>query len=192
MKDNTQLQKATEVTKNKQRVVYNSGNNEWYTPEEYIVCARKVMGCIDLDPASSEIANRTVQAEMYYSKEDDGLQHKWYGNVWLNPPYGRKPIVQFVDKLIHELPNIKNAIVLVNNATETKWFGKMVAHASAVCFPNHRVRFYAPDGKIAHPLQGQALLYIGNHVEEFCTAFGDKGWCALIWKPEGDDYIEKR
>ncbi len=44
----------------------NSGNNEWYTPNYIIDAARKTMGSIDLDPASSAIANQTVMAKKYY------------------------------------------------------------------------------------------------------------------------------
>jgi hypothetical protein len=49
-------------------VSQNSGENEWYTPANYIEASRMVMGSIDLDPASSETANRTVCATAYYTK----------------------------------------------------------------------------------------------------------------------------
>lgn len=161
-------------------VAMNSGNNEWYTPTEIIETARRVMGSIDLDPASSEIANQTVKAETYYTAETNGLNKKWDGNVWLNPPYSTELIDKFVDKLVEQKDNYKQAIVLVNNATETEWFEKIVNVASAVCFPRHRVKFYKPDGKVGAPLQGQAILYIGGASNKFTSAFSQLGWCADV------------
>lgn len=170
--------KIVDEVLNRPHVANNSGNNEWYTPADYVELARKVMGSIDLDPASTEKANEVVQATTYYNESNDGLQHEWFGNVWLNPPYSSNLIGKFTSKLIADLPNISNAIVLVNNATETEWFAKLVANASAICFPYSRVRFYSPDGRIAQPLQGQALLYFGPAAMTFVSEFSSKGWCA--------------
>src|SRR5436305_6634701 len=61
---------------------------EWYTPKKYVEAARKVMGEIALDPASSVQANRIVQAKLFYDQTHDGLTKTWKARtVWLNPPY---------------------------------------------------------------------------------------------------------
>jgi hypothetical protein len=60
-------EKASDVIK--AHVANNSGNNEWYTPAKYVEAARRCMGSIDTDPASSEFANRTVKAGTYYDAE---------------------------------------------------------------------------------------------------------------------------
>ena len=169
----------TEV-KNRPHVANNSGNNEWYTPAEYIEAARKAMGSIDTDPASNDIANKVVKAEKYYTIETDGLAHDWHGNVWMNPPYSSDLITKFIEKLKEQRGNYEQAIILVNNATETQWFYEIVKIASAVCFPKSRVKFYMPDGKTGAPLQGQAVLYVGDNYEKFISAFGGIGWTAKI------------
>ena len=161
-------------------VANNSGNNEWYTPSEYIEAARKAMGSIDTDPASNDIANKVVKAEKYYTIETDGLAHDWHGNVWMNPPYSSDLITKFIEKLKEQRENYEQAIILVNNATETQWFYEIVKIASAVCFPKSRVKFYMPDGKTGAPLQGQAVLYVGDNTEKFISAFGGIGWTAKI------------
>lgn len=161
-------------------VANNSGNNEWYTPAEYIEAARKAMGSIDTDPASNDIANKVVKAEKYYTIETDGLAHDWHGNVWMNPPYSSDLITKFIEKLKEQRGNYEQAIILVNNATETQWFYEIVKIASAVCFPKSRVKFYMPDGKTGAPLQGQAVLYVGDNYEKFISAFGGIGWTAKI------------
>ena len=148
--------------KHKPHVTHNSGNNEWYTPAYIIEASSKTMGTID--PAT------------YFTIDDDGLSKEWRGNIWLNPPYSGKLIEKFADKLLTS--DFAQAIVLVNNATDTKWFTKLADKADAIVFPKGRIKYLSPDG-VTHnsPIQGQAILYFGNNVNAFKKYFGQFGRC---------------
>ncbi|MBQ1293076.1 MAG: hypothetical protein IIY21_03500 [Clostridiales bacterium] len=167
--------------KKKPFVVNNTGNNEWYTPSKFIELARKVMGSIDTDPASSEKANETVRATTFYTVEDDGLTKAWTGNVWMNPPYSSELIAKFIEKIISERSNYKQAIVLVNNATDTAWFQDLASIGTAACFPRGRIKFNTPEKEVkGTPLQGQAIIYIGTMPEVFLHEFRTVGWVVRI------------
>lgn len=156
----------------------NTGNNEWYTPPEYIEAARCVMGAIDLDPASSEFANEIVKATTFYTTENDGLAYNWRGRVWMNPPYASDLIGLFADKLAKHIKqgDVTEACVLVNNATETGWFNTLLDEAACACFIRGRVKFIDIDGNPSGtPLQGQAILYIGPNATTFGQIFSDFG-----------------
>ena len=165
----------------KPHVLNNSGENEWYTPEKYIESARTVMGSIDLDPASSVKANEAVKATKFYSLQENGLLQKWAGNVWMNPPYSQPLISQFIEKLTKE--EYAQAVVLVNNATETTWGQTLLKISSAVCFHAGRIRFVDPNGNLGQsPLQGQMICYIGNQAEKFIEEFKQYGPCLNVVK----------
>lgn len=163
---------ALDVVK-KAHVAHNSGNNEWYTPPEFIEAARAVLGGFDLDPASSEIANRTVQAARFFTAEDDGLAQEWpVGSIWMNPPYAQPLMGQFADRFAAEVRRGSSGIVLVNNATETAWFQTIAAECSAICFPKSRIKFMDPEGNASGaPLQGQAIIYCGPSPDDFAERF---------------------
>lgn len=159
-------------------VTNNSGENEWYTPPRIIEAARRVMGGIDTDPASSDFANKTVKAKRYFTAETNGLMQKWAGRVWMNPPYAQPLISEFIEAAVtkFEADEFDEACVLVNNATETQWFQRLLGPASAVCFVKGRIKYLDSTGTPANtPLQGQAVVYLGKRPKSFAAAFADDG-----------------
>jgi phage N-6-adenine-methyltransferase len=162
----------------KPRGTQGTGENEWYTPADIISAARKVLGVIDLDPASSAQAQRNVQALQYFTLADDGLMRMWHGSVWLNPPYAQPHIESFADKMLLEVRSsrVTSAIMLTHNYTDTAWFQKLAASSMAICFPKGRIRFEAPDGSLASPTQGQVLFYFGKDVTTFIEVFAPLGF----------------
>jgi hypothetical protein len=152
---------------------------EYYTPKEYIEAARQVMGSIDTDPASCELANRTVKAAKFYTKEDNGLSYPWLGNVWLNPPYGKEGSranqARWSQKLIEQYQAgiTKQAVLLVTGATETKWF--QVLFDYPICFPGKRINFYTPDEDRGGATCASALVYIGTDNDRFYNVFHQFG-----------------
>ena len=170
---------AGEAVKPHPHISQNSGDNEWYTPAEFIEAARAAMGGIDLDPASSSAANEIVKAARFYSIQDDGLTREWGGRVWMNPPYSSPHITLFVAKLLKEIGSgrVTQAVVLVHNCTDTQWFRDLAGVFETVCFKTGRVRHWkaedaAPEGGA---LQGSLFAYYGGNGKEFIRRFGSFG-----------------
>lgn len=163
------------------RLTQNTGCFEWYTPADVVEAARTVLGDIDLDPASSAAANAVVQAARFYTRDDDGLTQPWHGRVWMNPPYAQPLCAQFCEKLAESVRagTVSAAITITNNATDTVWFATLAGVATAVCFPQGRVRFWQPN--VTHetgPLQGQVVIYTGPDPTAFVQRFSAFG---LVW-----------
>lgn len=159
-----------------------TGNNEWYTPAQYIELARDVLGVIDVDPASNDFAQQNVRANVFYTEETNGLSQNWTGNVWLNPPYAQPAISDFINKMVDEcqIGRVKSAVMLTHNYTDTAWFQKAAKAASAICFTRGRVKFEGPNGEVAAPTQGQAFFYFGNDVARFSKVFADVGFIVEV------------
>ena len=130
-----------------------------------------------------------MQADRFYSREDDGLAQPWVAKtVWLNPPYSAKGMERFVNKLEYEFKearSFREALVITNNATETKWAQKLARMAHAVCFLSSRVAFKRINefGEVWTPrsgtLQGQMMWYIsdGSSSDSFEESFSRLGVC---------------
>jgi len=160
-------------------VARRTGEVEWYTPPYLVEAARRVMGGIDLDPASSARANEGVRAARFFGREQDGLRQSWSGRVWLNPPYARGVVEQFVERLVEHVARgaVTQAVMITNNATDTNWCQLALAHCKGACFVNGRVKFLQSGSERGVPLQGQVVTAFGADldVDRFRAEFGELG-----------------
>lgn len=173
--------KAIGRAKGDGELVQQSLTNEWYTPASYIEAARLVLGAIDLDPASCEEANETVQATRFLTGDDDGLTFEWHGRVWLNPPYGRIA-GPFIDYLVDEFEagHTTAAVALVNaHCTDTQWFQRLWDHT--LCFTDHRIDFAAGTEDRSGSTHGSVFVYLGPDADLFAKHFAEFGAVVRRW-----------
>ncbi|MEI6895931.1 MAG: DNA N-6-adenine-methyltransferase [Psychromonas sp.] len=164
-----------------------AGNSErdsdaWFTPKIYTKMVKDVLGLIELDPFSSDFGNSYVEAKRYINIEQDAFEAPWFdneaGSVFMNPPYGRGLVNKAVDIFIENWVkgNITEAIVLVNNATETKWFHALLKESASICLPVGRIAFENNDGKnVSGNTRGQVFLYFGDNKSHFSAVFNKIG-----------------
>jgi ParB family chromosome partitioning protein len=156
--------------------IVSSKSAEWFTPECYIEAAREVLGDIDLDPASCELANQTVRASQFFDAQANGLTQQWYGRIFMNPPYRRDRIQgRFVTKLINEYRAVRvtEGIVLIGNRTECSWFRPLWQFP--LCFTDHRIAFVSPAGLKDSPVNANVFAYLGRNVAKFKDVFSRFG-----------------
>lgn len=171
---------ATQVT------VFSQETVEYFTPSKYIEAARAVMGGIQLDPASCAYPQTWINAQEYYTKEQDGLAQDWYGRVWLNPPYGvtraRSNAGIWAKKLEHEIAEgrVSVAILLVKAALGYNWFERLFRRYP-VCFTRERIRFLTLERAMPAAKQANAFFLLEPeppyrpHVGRFRDEFGKFG-----------------
>ena len=151
---------------------------EWYTPPHIIDLALRVLGGIDLDPASNDTAQGWIQARTYYTASTP-LQAPWAGRVWLNPPFDDTPA--WVTRLEREYMygNVTAALLLVNSAPGYVWWEELWRQRP-VCLLRERLRFCRADGTPGgQAKKGQTIAYFGHDTRAFIDIFGPHGRVVL-------------
>jgi hypothetical protein len=162
------------------KVLKSSSSYEWYTPERHLEAVRYALGgTIDLDPASSDGANKVVKAKRYLTIDDSTSSYDgsipWIGNVFCNPPYCRLA-GKFTTRALaeYEADRMKAGILCLSGyAYETKWFAPLWDHV--LCFIRGRVHFRHPDGRSAASTVGTVYVYLGPSPKRFHKAFEPLG-----------------
>ncbi|MEM9194320.1 MAG: DNA N-6-adenine-methyltransferase [Myxococcota bacterium] len=149
--------------------------DEYYTPEPLIEDARKVLGGIDVDPASCAFAQNVVRATHFYTKEDSGLDHLWMGRVFANPPFSHPLIALFADKFLGEIEAGRtDAGLFLCNTTDAKFYHRLLRQFPA-CISEGRISFYTTAGTHSQNRQGQTIFYHGEDLTKFRLVFGKYG-----------------
>lgn len=157
-----------------------TGKIEYNTPHPIVDRARRVMGGIDLDPATNAEAQEYIQAAVHYTWRENGLTRQWAGRVFLNPPYARGVVELFIRKLTLE-PEVEQSIVILNNATETQWARQlcMDQRTRLICFTTGRLGFLVDGKPKKDNVRGQMIVAFGDVDEAaFIREFDDVGWIA--------------
>ncbi len=163
--------------------ITNEPDPERYTPPGIVIGVKETLRTIDLDPASTELVNRTfIRAKKFYTKEQNGLNRDlpWQGKLYINPPGGDKLPQFFWDRLILEYNqgNVTEAIFCAFNIEflqqSQNWSYKMLHYP--FCIPSRRIEWYQEKrGEIKiMPHNGgmaSAFLYIGKHPNRFIEGF---------------------
>ena len=164
-------------------------SSSWYSPEYIVEPGRKVLGEIDLDPATSDRANQTIRAHEWFTEAHDGLALPWAGRVWLNPP---SPPGPWWERLVEEhlAGRVTSAIFIVyaigtlqnmQGQTPGAPFNKW-----PICIPKKRIAYgKATDqlGLDGHPVvepmkaptHASAIIGLGVDVDLFREAYSHVG-----------------
>lgn len=168
------------------QVLTSSEHVEWYTPKKYIDMVKEVMGDIDLDPASNEVANSWIKAEVYFDEgKIGGLSLPWHGRVFCNPPYGKtggksnQGIWMHKMELEYIAGRMMEGIGLVYSTHGYSWYEDMWTRYP-VCLVRERIKFWtlAEDGVVVEgdmAKKGSTFIYFGEFVGRFEKVFSRIG-----------------
>jgi len=169
-------------------------SKEWYTPRRIF---QALSVDFDLDPCSpgQEIVP-WIPAQIHYTYLDDGLNQNWFGNCWVNPPYGTD-----TPRWMKKLKEHGNGIALVFARCDTQWFHSYAIYADAICFIKGRLQFVAAE-KATLYADNQYMPKGGCGAGSMLLAYGENNAKALsnsklgltlpVIKPLGDEHSQKR
>lgn len=145
--------------------------DEWYTPPELITQLGGV-NSFDLDPCAP-VEPLYPTAKKMYDRRQNGLSQPWGGRVWLNPPYSRPLIEQFVAKMVEH----NNGIALLFNRCDSKMFQELIfPNMAGILFMRRRIKFLRPDGSRGNsPGCGSVLIAFGQENARILQESGIEG-----------------
>jgi phage N-6-adenine-methyltransferase len=114
-------------------------SDHWATPWPIVRALESDLGTFDLDACC---VPDTAKAPRFYTPMEDGLAQRWFGRVWLNPPYSN--VTPWLEKAIAETTACRALLVaaLLPACVDTRWFHNLVKDRAEIRFIRGRVRFF--------------------------------------------------
>lgn len=157
----------------------------WGTPEYIVEPLEDAMGGFDLDPAAGAEPRPYAEDRILPGPDDSpteggGLDEKWYGDVWLNPPFGRWENPAWAEKVQQELSNVDSMTCLVPSSTAANWFQDTYESFDLLAFPGFRIEYLSGDSFAPAGFDSVIAVY-GDYPEEYPDALESIG------RPDRDD-----
>lgn len=95
------------------------------------------------DPLNAEFQFNHDPCPITWKEGDaDGLTTDWGTSTFCNPPYSK--VAQFVKKAAEEAKKGKTVVMLINVATDTRWFHEYIYNKAEIRFVKGRISFTNP------------------------------------------------
>ncbi len=133
-------------------VHFSSKTDLWATPQ-YFFDALNAEFSFTLDVCALP---ENAKCERYFTPEEDGLNQRWQGICWMNPPYGRE-IGRWVRKAFESAQGGATVVCLLPARTDTAWWHTWVMKAEEVRFVRGRLKF--GDSKNSAPFPSAVVVF---------------------------------
>lgn len=130
------------------RSLLSSQSSEWQTPLDLFRALDNEFG-FRTDPCTTP--DNPLGTEVFYTKEQDGLDKGWIEPVFINPPYGQE-IVQWIRQASFRASQGCSPIVMLLPArTDTRWFHNYIYGKAEIRFLKGRLKFGEADNSAPFP-----------------------------------------
>ena len=124
-------------------------SDKWSTPKEV------------LEPLQKEFKFNYDPCPITWKVGDpDALEADWGTSTFCNPPYSR--VGEFVKKASEEAKKGKTIVLLINVATDTKWFHEYIYGKADIRFFKGRIKFInpqEPDKRVPAPRPSMLVVF---------------------------------